>query len=210
MKAKRNNEGNNQVCLIGEIVSPFIFSHVYKDERIYRTKIKVDRLSKTPDILWLMLPESLSTLLQGSPGIKVMVCGHLFSYNQKQDGGSRLLLTISAVDIRRISESDYSTRENNQILLHGYVCKPPVYRITPLGREITEIILAVNRPDRNADYIPCIFWGRNARKASAYPVGKELQIFGRIQSREYEKQRTDDIPLKKVAYEVSVQQIMQV
>ena len=210
LKTNRNEGEDNDVRLMGEIIPPVIFSHIFKKDRIYRTQIKVDRYSDTPDILWLMLPESLKEIIHGKHGGKVMICGQLLSHNQDRDGGRKLLLSVSATDLKFISEADYTPKRNNKVRLHGYVCKPPIHRKTILGREITEIVLAVNRPDKRGDYIPCIFWGENAKRASAYPVGKELRVLGRFQSREYDKQRPDGTLLKKTAYEVSVKKILPV
>lgn len=210
MKTNRNEDENNDVRLMGEIIPPVIFSHTFKGDRIYRTQIKVDRYSDTPDILWLMLPESLKAIIHGKHEVKVMICGQLLSHNRDRDGSRKLLLSVLATDLKIISEADYTPKKNSKIRLHGYVCKPPIYRKTILGREITEIILAVNRPDKRGDYIPCILWGQNARRASAYPVGKELRVIGRFQSREYDKQSPDGVLLKKTAYEVSVKKILPV
>lgn len=204
--------GNNVVILAGEIVSPLILSHTYRGEPIYRTQIKVDRLSETPDVLWLMIPESLILCEPGlgKPGTKVMARGQLLSYNQHRVGGRKLILSISVTDLKTIDEMEYTPKINNKITLHGFVCKNVIYRRTLSGKEITEVILAVNRDSQKGDYIPCIFWGRNARIASGYCVGTELWIRGRIQSREYVKQAAGKVPVKMIAYEVSVKEILSI
>ena len=120
-----------------------------------------------------------------------------------------LFRSILSVFVREITfvEEELDGAKTNQIFLDGYICKQPVYRKTPLGREIADLLLAVNRPYGKSDYIPCICWGRNARFASAFEVGEHVQVMGRIQSREYMKKITETESQKRVAYEVSVSKL---
>ena len=124
--------------------------------------------------------------------------------NKNIDNKNRLVLTIFVRDIKQEEEDN---KDPNSIFLDGYVCKEPIYRKTPLGREITDLLVAINRPYNKSDYIPSIVWGRNAKFAKSLKVGDRIQIWGRVQSREYEKKREDGEPIKKVAYEVSISKI---
>ena len=135
-----------------------------------------------------------------------MVNGQFRSYNRHEEKKNRLVLSVFAREISFVEEEDDSVK-SNQIYLDGYICKPPVYRKTPLGREIADLLIAVNRPYGKSDYIPCICWGRNARYASAFVVGGHVLIWGRIQSREYMKRVSDTEMEKRVAYEVSVSKL---
>ena len=128
------------------------------------------------------------------------------SYNRHEEKHNRLVLSAFARELKFLEEED-SLAPVNQIFLDGYICKPPVYRKTPLGREIADLLLAVNRPYGKSDYIPCICWGRNARYASAFEVGGHVLIWGRIQSREYMKRIGENETQKRIAYEVSVSKL---
>ena len=157
---------NNQVSIVGTVVSGFRYSHEVYGEGFYMVDISVNRLSDFVDIIPIMVSE-------------------------------------------RLVDTTYSTEEykSNQIYLDGYVCKEPIYRKTPLGREIADLLIAVNRSYGKSDYIPCICWGRNARFASGFEVGSHVEIWGRIQSREYVKKIGENITEKRVAYEVSVSKV---
>lgn len=135
-----------------------------------------------------------------------MVCGQFRSYNRHDEQKNRLVLSVFAREVSFIEE-ELDGAKTNSILLDGYICKLPVYRKTPLGREIADLLLAVNRPYGKSDYIPCICWGRNARFASAFEVGEHVQILGRIQSREYVKKISETETQKRTAYEVSVSKL---
>ena len=139
-------------------------------------------------------------------GEYIHVIGQFRSYNRHEEKRNRLVLSVFAREISFVEEEDESMK-TNQIFLDGYICKPPVYRKTPLGREIADLLLAVNRPYGKSDYIPCICWGRNARFASAFQVGGHVMIWGRIQSREYIKRLSEEESEKRVAYEVSVSKL---
>lgn len=197
---------NNQVSIMGQIVSQFIFSHQVFGEGFYLVDIMVKRLSDSEDIIPVMVSERLIDVTQDYEGEYLMVSGQFRSYNRHEEKKNRLVLSVFAREISFVEEEDDSVK-SNQIYLDGYICKPPVYRKTPLGREIADLLIAVNRPYGKSDYIPCICWGRNARYASAFVVGGHVLIWGRIQSREYMKRVSDTEMEKRVAYEVSVSKL---
>ena len=142
-------------------------------------------------------------------GMKIEVSGQFRSYNRHEGLKNKLILSIFVRELQFVEDDDMPQEQSksNQIYLDGYVCKPPIYRKTPLGREIADILIAVNRPYGKSDYIPCIAWGRNARFASTIEVGGHLQVQGRVQSREYTKKINEEETEKRVAYEVSVSKI---
>ena len=193
---------NNKVTVAGQFVSGFTFSHEVCGENFYRTNLSVQRLSNSSDIIPVMVSDRLIDVNQNYTDMFATVTGQFRSYNCRDETGtSHLILSVFARDIEIIMQP---TEENlpvlpNNVFLDGYVCKPPIYRKTPLGREICDVLLAVNRPYGKSDYIPCICWGRNARFAENFQIGERIQLYGRIQSREYIKH--DEI---KIAYEVSV------
>ena len=197
---------NNQVVIMGEIVSDFSFSHEIFGEGFYMVEVKVERLSDSSDIIPLMVSERLIDVKADYRGQLIMVTGQFRSYNRHEERKNRLVLSVFAREIEFVDEIEESAK-TNQIYLDGYICKEPVYRKTPLGREIADLLLAVNRPYGKSDYIPCICWGRNARYASGFEVGEHVQILGRIQSREYVKRISDTETEKRVAYEVSVSKL---
>lgn len=193
--------GNNKVTLSGEIVSNFGFSHEVYGEGFYTTMLVSERLSGEKDIIPIMVSERLINISEeeGWIGQKINISGQFRSFNKHEEGRNKLMLYVFAHEFIPVDEIE----NKNQIFLDGCICKPPTYRKTPLGREITDILLAVNRPYGKSDYIPCIAWGRNARFAGKLEVGTRLRIEGRIQSREYNK-IVDGICESKMAYEVSV------
>jgi len=193
----------NVASLVGEIFSPLEFSHEMYGEGFYVFYIKVPRLSEYNDILPVTVSERLIIGMDLKPGDTIKITGQLRSYNKYINEGNRLILTVFVQDIF-LCEKDEDIKNPNQIFLDGYICKPPVYRSTPFGREITDILLAVNRPYNKSDYIPCIAWGRNARYSEKLKVGDHIKIWGRIQSREYQKKISEEKTVTKVAYEVSI------
>ena len=197
---------NNQVVIMGEIVSNFEFSHEIFGEGFYMVDVKVPRLSDSSDIIPLMVSERLIDVGEEYQGLNIMVQGQFLSYNRHEERKNRLVLSVFAREIEFVDETPESSK-TNQIYLDGYICKEPIYRKTPLGREIADLLLAVNRPYGKSDYIPCICWGRNARFASNFSVGTRCEIWGRIQSREYMKRLSDDDAEKRIAYEVSVSKL---
>lgn len=197
---------NNQVSMIGEIASQFTFSHEVFGEGFYMVDILVKRLSDSSDRIPVMISERLIDVTQNYEGEFVQVTGQFRSYNRHEEKRNRLVLSVFAREVSFVEEENDKAK-TNQIFLDGYICKTPVYRKTPLGREIADMLIAVNRPYGKSDYIPCICWGRNARFASGFEVGGHVQIWGRIQSREYVKKLEGEMTQKRVAYEVSVSKL---
>lgn len=197
---------NNQVTIMGQVVTGFKFSHEVFGEGFYIMEVMVKRLSNTFDRIPLMISECLIDVTQDYVGEYIMATGQFRSYNRNEDQKNRLVLSVFVREISFIEEKPDDSKANN-ILLDGYVCKEPIYRMTPLGREIADVLLAVNRPYRKTDYIPCICWGRNARYISEFGIGEHVRITGRIQSREYKKKISDTEIEMRTAYEVSVSKL---
>ena len=168
--------------------------------------VLVRRLSNSEDQIPLMISERLLDVTQDYTGEYIMVNGQFRSYNRHEEQKNRLILSVFVRVVEFISEEPDGAKTNS-VLLDGYICKQPIYRKTPLGREIADLLLAVNRPYGKSDYIPCICWGRNARYASAFEVGEHVQVLGRIQSREYVKRLSETETEKRTAYEVSVSKL---
>ena len=173
---------NNQASLLGKIVSGFSFSHEVFGEGFYMVDVSVQRLSDSSDIIPVMISERLIDVTQDYEGAYIQIYGQFRSYNRHEEKKNRLVLSVFAREISFVEE-ECDKVKSNQIFLDGYICKTPVYRRTPLGREIADMLLAVNRPYGKSDYIPCICWGRNARFTSGFEVGGHVQVWGRIQSR---------------------------
>lgn len=200
-----NANVNNEVKLTGLVDSELSFSHEIYGESFYSFVLRVMRLSDICDYINITVSERLINLLDLSIGSLITVNGQFRSYNNYSESGNKLILTVFALDITNESEETEDLTENpNYIYLNGFLCKEPVYRTTPFGREITDILIAVNRAYNKSDYIPCIAWGRNARFSSALSIGDNIKIWGRIQSREYQKRISDDESITKTAYEISI------
>ncbi len=197
---------NNKVSVIGKVISEFTFSHEVFGEGFYILEIAVNRLSDQADVIPLMISERLIDVKQDYKGQTIEAIGQFRSYNRHEGTKNRLVLSIFVREYSFMEEfTDYT--KTNQIFLDGFICKEPIYRKTPLGREIADLLVAVNRPYGKSDYIPCIAWGRNARYASQFEVGTRLRIWGRVQSREYTKKISETESEKRVAYEVSVSKL---
>ena len=197
---------NNRVTVIGTIVSEFTFSHAVYGEGFYLVDLSVNRLSEQADIIPLLVSERLIDVDRDLRGCTIEATGQFRSYNRHEGVKNRLVLSVFVREVTFMEEfTDYT--KTNQIFLDGYICKEPIYRKTPLGREIADLLVAVNRPYGKSDYIPCISWGRNARFASGFGVGTRVMIWGRVQSREYTKKITDTECEKRTAYEVSVSKL---
>lgn len=194
---------NNQVTIMGEVIDNFTYSHEIFGEGFYMMNIRVKRLSESYDLIPVMVSERLLDINQDYVGEKICVNGQFRSYNRHEERKNRLVLSVFARELFFLDYVEESSK-TNQIFLDGYICKPPIYRKTPLGREIADVLLAVNRPYGKSDYIPCICWGRNARYASGFHVGERCAVWGRIQSREYTKKLEEDMTEKRIAFEVSV------
>lgn len=197
---------NNQVTIVGTVDSEFTYSHEVFGEGFYMLEVVVSRLSHMEDRIPLMVSERLVDVKESCMGKIVEVHGQFRSYNKHEEGRNRLILSVFVREFSFVGEEGTLTRPNS-IYLDGYICKPPVYRMTPLGREIADLLMAVNRPYGKSDYLPCICWGRNARFASGFEVGGHVQVWGRIQSREYVKKLSETETEKRVAYEVSVSKV---
>ena len=197
---------NNQVEIMGKIASRFTFSHQVFGEGFYLVNVMVKRLSESQDIIPVMVSERLVDVSQDYQGEWICISGQFRSYNRHEEQKNRLVLSVFVREISFMEEEPDGSKTNS-ILLDGYICKEPIYRKTPLGREIADLLLAVNRPYGKSDYIPCICWGRNARYASGFEVGEHVQVLGRIQSREYVKKLSETETEKRVAYEVSVSKL---
>lgn len=197
---------NNQVSVIGEIVSDFRFSHEVFGEGFYMVDVSVNRLSDLVDVIPLMVSERLVDVTKNCMNKQVCVSGQFRSYNRHEGTKNRLVLSIFVREWEIVEDNPEQGR-TNQIYLDGFICKAPIYRKTPLGREIADLLVAVNRPYGKSDYIPCIAWGRNARYASTFEVGGRIQIWGRVQSREYVKKISEEEIEKHTAYEVSVSKL---
>ena len=196
---------NNQAVIAGEIISDFKFNHEVFGEGFYFVKLKVSRLSHSSDIIPLLVSERLIDVKQSHIGQFLEARGQFRSHNKQESDKNRVVLFLFAKEIEMIDSAE--NRNPNEIFLDGYICKEPVYRTTPLGREIADVLLAVNRAYGKSDYIPCICWGRNARYAGNLTVGSRIQLRGRIQSREYQKRIGEGKVVDKIAYEVSASQM---
>ena len=200
-----NYSENNHLVLVGKIASEKKYSHEIYGEKFYVFNLEVIRLSSTVDIIPITVSERLLTNLNLEIGKKVSVEGQFRSYNNYENERNRLILTVFAKEITEVEEQEEDKEEvSNEVILIGYICKKPIYRQTPFGREISDVLLAVNRAYNKSDYIPCIAWGRNARFCQNMEVGTEVKLTGRVQSRVYEKKYEDGKVETRTAYEVSI------
>ena len=198
-----NYSQNNSLILVGKVTSEKEFSHEIYGESFYSFNLEIPRLSGTADIIPITISERLITNFDLQIGKEVVVEGQFRSYNTYEDTRSRLILTVFVKEIRERNDEE-EIKVPNEVELIGHICRKPIYRKTPFGREISDILLAVNRAYNKSDYIPCIAWGRNARFCQNIEVGTEIKISGRVQSRTYEKKYEDGRVETRVAYEVSV------
>ena len=197
---------NNQVTIVGVVDSEFVYSHEVFGEGFYVVEVVVQRLSNMVDRIPLLISERLIDVTENYIGQTLEAHGQFRSYNKHEEGRNRLVLSVFVREVEILEEEPENVKPNS-IFLDGFICKQPVYRMTPLGREIADLLLAVNRPYGKSDYLPCICWGRNARYASAFEVGGHVLIWGRIQSREYMKRIGENETQKRIAYEVSVSKL---
>jgi len=207
-----NYSDNNHIILVGKVTSDKTFSHEIYGEKFYIFNLSVPRLSGNADIIPITISERLLELEGLELDKKIIVEGQFRSYNSYENEKNRLVLTVFAKDVKFVENQEEEIEVSkdfisNEVILNGYICKKPIYRQTPFGREISDILLAVNRAYNKSDYIPCIAWGRNARFCENIAVGTEVKIVGRVQSRSYEKKYEDGRVENKVAYEVSVASI---
>ncbi len=196
---------NNKVVIAGTVASEPEFSHEVYEEIFYTFMLDTPRLSETHDTVRVTISEKFLATCGIAVGDKVVIHGQFRSYNNFTNVGNRLILTVFVKDIEKVEGCD--EKNLNSIYLNGYICKKPVYRTTPFGREIADILLAVNRSYNKSDYIPCIAWGRNAKYAECLEIGENVIIKGRVQSREYQKRLSETEVESKTAYEVSVSRL---
>lgn len=193
-------ETGNLLRLGGTLATHPVYGHEVFAEQFYYSTLSVPRLSGAEDLLPITISERLMENKTLEPGTPMALEGQLRSYNKVVEGAGRLLITGF---VQRLLNPE-ELQNPNQVQLYGALCKAPSYRTTPFGREICDLMLAVNRAYGKSDYIPCITWGRTARFASHLQVGDHVQVQGRFQSRAYQKQLADGTILNKTAYEVSV------
>lgn len=199
-----NNVGNNILQLEGIISGELVYSHEIYDEKFYTFKMSVNRLSEKNDEIIITVSEKLLQEFEFFIGNRIKVYGQIRSYNKFESGKNRLILTAFA---RNITSDFEDSEDPNQVIIEGFVCKKPIFRVTPFGREISDILLAVNRAYSKSDYIPVISWGRNARYSKVFEVGEKIKIRGRFQSRSYIKEGANGEKNPMVAYEVSVSKL---
>lgn len=195
---------NNVIKMGGVVASELELSHEIYGEKFYKFYIEIDRLSGQKDRIPVIISERLIDVEDFNIGKVIFLEGQYRSYNKMDENSkSRLILSVFVKDISALEVSE-SVKTVNELTVTGVVCKPPIYRKTPLGRDIADILLAVNRSYNKSDYIPCIIWGRNAKYCEHLETGTTVKVVGRVQSREYEKKYEDGTVEKRVAYEVSV------
>lgn len=192
---------NNEVKIAGRVTEGFSFSHELFGEGFYYTKVAVTRLSDIDDILPVIVSERIVDVNQNLEGRNVELEGEWRSYNKHIDGKSQLKLYVF---VKKIIFRDTAFYGENKVVLDGYLCKTPIYRKTPLGREVTEVLVAVNRAFGKSDYIPCIFWGKSAKYMAKMEIGDNIKLKGRIQSRECPGKNESGGEDVKVVYEISV------
>lgn len=199
---------SNQVTIMGEIASPFTFSQKRYGTNFYIADVNVKRFSGAVDRLPVEVSDELVDVTMDYTGEFITVKGQYRSYNCHDGQKSRLILYVFAEELEiEVDWEEPDASKANQVILSGYICKKPVYRETLLGRKITDIILAVNRPVRGTDYIPCIIWGKDAEISAGWEVGSHVRLTGRIQSRKYMKKLSEAESEERTAYEVSVKKM---
>lgn len=187
----------NCIELIGCPVCAPMYSHSNHGRQFFRFELEVLRLSGAIDRLPVLVPKYLLEQCPIEEGNAVQICGQIRSFNNRCGSGRKLVISVLAEELNPCCEA-----HENRVSLRGVICKEPIYRRTPLGREICDIMLAVNRAYHRADYLPCILWGRCAQEAAVLPVGAVLELEGRLQSRDYIKM-IDGAPQQRTAYEIS-------
>lgn len=197
---------SNYIRVVGTISSSMEFSHEVFGEKFYEFYMDVPRLSETTDLLPVIISERLLNGINMDIGKYILVDGQFRSYNRYEDSSNKLLLRIFVRDIQVPDDEKVEElkKRPNEVFLNGYLCKAANYRTTPFGREITDMLVAVNRSYNKSDYIPCIAWGRNARYCENLEIGDHVKLWGRIQSRKYQKKHINDESQTKTAYEVSI------
>lgn len=197
---------NNSVQVIGKIITKFTFDHEVLGEKFYSANILIERLSGRHDIIPIIVSDRLINVSEDFTGEMLNITGQLRTHNKRYDGKNKLIINIFVLDWS-LAVEEVNNTETNKIYIEGYIVNEPVYRVSPLGREITDLMVAVNRPYGKSDYIPCVAWSRNARYASRLEVGNKVEIWGRLQSREYLKRHEDGTEEVKTALELSASRI---
>ena len=201
---------SNYLTLVGKVTGEKKFSHEIYGESFYTFTLSIERLSGNADMIPITVSERLINDEMLQEGKKLLVKGQFRSYNSYENERNKLILTVFAKDIIELEEEQEENEiakkdmVTNEVVLVGYICKKPIYRQTPFGREIADLLLAVNRAYNKSDYIPSIAWGRNARFSQTLEVGTKVKVVGRVQSRTYEKKHEDGSVEVKIAYEVSI------
>lgn len=200
---------NNRVKVKGRVITDLTFSHEVFGEMFLKFKMETPRFGEAKDEMKVIISERIGDIdIYNLKDKCISIEGEFRSYNNWETGKSKLDLYVFVKEIQLISEEEVFPGDCNEIFLDGYICKPPIYRKTPLGREICDLMIAVNRPYGKCDYIPCICWGRNARYAGSMEMGHRLKIEGRIQSRVYHKKIGDaTYSEERVAYEISINKL---
>lgn len=204
-----NIPNNNNVVLTGSIVTVYSYSHKTFGEKFFLFTLKADRLGGNSDLIRVIVSERIVDVSEDMTGKYITVTGQLRSFNSRHsDGKNHLLLFVFAKEINFYTPTEAPIFDENKISLDGYICKPVIFRTTPSGRYISDLVLAVNRPyTQKTDYVPCILWGRNASFAEKLPVGTRIEIEGRIQSRDYQKRISEEDFETRTAYEVSASRV---
>lgn len=187
----------NHIALVGDLAGRPEYSHSNHGRRFFTFPLEVVRLSNAVDRLRILAPETLLAQTVLTEGSSLSITGQIRSFNNREPNGRRLIISVFAETLEVVTAP-----HDNRVTLTGVICKDPIYRRTPLGREICDIMLAVNRPYRRADYLPCILWGSCAQRAAGYPVGTPLTLTGRLQSRDYIKLVGGEAE-QRTAYEIS-------
>lgn len=196
-------EKNNSITVLGLVTEEPVFNHEVFGEKFFKMMISIDRVSGAVDTLPVLISERIIDMKELKTGVSVMIAGRIRSYNEHIGEKSKLILAIFT-EIIEIYENETELPFNNDVVLRGFICKEPNYRKTPLDREITDVLIAVNRAYGKSDYIPCITWGRTAKFVSHLPIGTHIEMIGRFQSRPYTKKLSEEEFESRVAYEVSV------
>ena len=193
-----NGYDTNEIYISGKIVGEPVLTKNYYGEGFFEFKLESERLSKRTDVVPVMVSERLTNGIELKEGVSIAVMGEIRTYNRVENGKSKLFVHVFVSRFVDVPE-----RNTNRVSLSGYICKPPVFRLTPEGREITDILLAVNRRYGKSSYVPIITWGRTARFCESLPTGVFVSVEGRFQSREYTKKFSETESEQRIAYEVS-------
>ena len=201
---------NNQVIVSGWIERELTFSHKKYGEGFYETEVASERKSGIQDSIKVLISDRVIDIQKALVGTYIEIIGEYRSCNLLFEGKRKLELFVFAQEAYLYTGEEIPMKDKNIVTLEGTITKVPTYRRTPLGREICDLMIAVNRPQRKSSYIPCICWGRIARYANTLDVGDKISISGRIQSREFVKKISESETERRTAYEVSVSWIAKV